>query len=98
MRTDAYIAENHIALFGNTKRITQGEKTVPTIQEKMERLNKIERMLYWNQNKIDTCNEQLTTLGMFCNAIAIRKRLAFNHHVRVRLIGMWNEQLNRMKL
>lgn len=97
MRTDANIAANHIALFGNTSLIKACELPQPSL----ERLEKIERMLFWNQNKIDTCNDQLKyhqPLSDFFNPVTIRKRLKFNHEVRVRLIEMWNKELQSLRM
>ena len=85
--------KTHISLFGNTKMIMAGEATVS-----MDRLEKIQEMLYWNKNKIDNLNSLVTKIGLFDSVGSIRERLKFHHAVRERLKKMWNNELNQIKL
>jgi len=67
----------------------------------VQKLDKIADMLYWNQNKIDLSHTYATNprYSPFHNMVAEHTdKLEFYKAVRVRLIKMWNEQIDRMKI
>lgn len=96
--TKEAIEQMHIQLFGNTDRIKQG---IPT-DTPLERLEKIERMLRWNQDKIDNVEYQMPMYSHFdmpfTSVTKLKDSLEFNQRVRARLIQYWNRQLERMKM
>ena len=89
----------HIHLYGNTRNVISDEHNR---KELLDRLDKIDYMLKWNKNKIDTLNSNLrdTThpVHLFMKQDKARAELLFNHQVRERLIRMYNKTLNNLKL
>lgn len=87
----------HINIFGNTKNIVRNEPKVS-----IDRLDKIKDMLFWNKHKIDAINSYLSDSTSFVHVFhyqqEYRDKLKFNHKVRTRLIGLWNDELNKLKL
>jgi len=87
----------HINMFGNTRNIVQNEAHIS-----LDRLERIMDMLNKNKGKIDTANDLLTDPNSFVRVFhyeyEYRNRLKFYHQVRARLIGMWNKELNKLKL
>ncbi len=71
------------------------------IDTPFDRLEKIDRMLYWNQNKIDTAKNQLSTYHImdivFFKIDEIKNRIYFYKNVRIRLLQYRNRHLDLMK-